>query len=263
MRIAWITDIHLNYVPPANRERFYSGIMSHQPDAVLLGGDVGESKSVGDFLGEIEGALGIPVYFVLGNHDCYRGSIAGTRRAVERQAALSPWLRWLPAQGVVPLSATTALVGHDAWADGRAGDFFAARAIVNDFLLIEELQCRNKETLFARLNALGDEAAAFLAGRVAEAVAAYREVFVLTHVPLFWDESWREGRITDDALPFYVSKAAGDRLREIAQSHPDRYLTVLSGHTHCEGSIQVLPNLVASTGAACYGRPVVQRVLEF
>ena len=43
---------------------------------------------------------------------------------------------------------------------------------------------------------------------------------------------------------------------------PDQQLTALCGHTHGDGETQVLPNLLAITGGATYGRPVVQRVFD-
>ena len=262
VRLAWLTDIHFTYVPPANREAFYTTLAVEKLDALLIGGDIGESDTLAPFLKEIEERFSLPIYFVLGNHDYYHSSIARTRAAISRQAADSQRLHWLSNQSVIALSPTTALVGHDCWGDGRAGDFFGAEVLVNDFRFIEELQCRRKETLLERLHALGDEAASWLGECLAEALDSYPEVIVLTHVPPFYDVSWREGRISDDALPFYVCKAAGDRLAALARMHPDRSITVLSGHTHCGGTIQVLPNLVAQTGAARYGKPTIQRIFE-
>ena len=93
-RIAWLTDIHLNFVPSIERSQFYKWIRAENPGAVLIGGDIGEADSVTKFLAEMAAALRIPIYFVLGNHDFYHGSIAAVREAVEREAASSPWLRW-------------------------------------------------------------------------------------------------------------------------------------------------------------------------
>ncbi len=45
-------------------------------------------------------------------------------------------------------------------------------------------------------------------------------------------------------------------------AHLDRQMTVLCGHTHGGGETEVLPNLRVLTGAAVYGEPKVQRVLE-
>jgi hypothetical protein len=94
-----------------------------------------------------DGAHRVPIYFVLGNHDFYHGSIAAVRQAVARQSAASRWLHWLPISGVVPLTATTALVGHDSWADGRLGDFLGSEVLLNDYVLIAELRARQIGTL--------------------------------------------------------------------------------------------------------------------
>jgi 3',5'-cyclic-AMP phosphodiesterase len=79
----------------------------------------------------VETGLRVPIYFVLGNQDFYGGSIAAVREAVARKAAASRWLHWLPESGVIPLTANTALVGHDSWADGRLGDFFRSEVMLN------------------------------------------------------------------------------------------------------------------------------------
>jgi len=46
------------------------------------------------------------------------------------------------------------------------------------------------------------------------------------------------------------------------QQHPRSNLTVLCGHTHGGGEVQVLPNLRVLTGEAEYGDPAIQQVLE-
>ena len=79
MRLAWLTDIHFTYVPPANREAFYTTLAAEKLDALLIGGDIGESETPAAFLKEIEDRLSLPIYFVLGNHDYYHSSIARTR----------------------------------------------------------------------------------------------------------------------------------------------------------------------------------------
>jgi hypothetical protein len=97
----------------------------------MIGGDIGEADSVAPILAEFASAIEIPLYFVLGNHDFYRGSIANVRNIVARQCLSSAWLHWLPNSGVVPLTADTALIGHDSWADGRFGDFFGSDVGLN------------------------------------------------------------------------------------------------------------------------------------
>jgi Icc protein len=263
LRLGWLTDLHLNFVSPRKRTAFYSELRERDLDAVLLGGDIGEADSVTRYLDEIESALKMPIYFVLGNHDFYRGSIAAVRDAVARQAEASRWLRWLPASGVVPLTATTALVGHDSWADGRLGDFFRSEVLLNDYLLISELRGQEKDQRYAQLNALGDEAADFLERRAREALAGWRNIVILTHVPPFRESCWHEGRISDDDyLPHFACRAVGDRLAALMRERPEKTMTVLCGHTHSSGTARILDNLTVFTGEAQYGEPKLQRVLE-
>jgi Icc protein len=264
LRVGWLTDIHLNFVSPRKRSQFYAEVREQQLDTLLIGGDIGEADSVIQFLTEIERSVGIPIYFVLGNHDFYHGSIAGVRKAVARELAASRWLRWLPASGVVPLTDNTALVGHDSWADGRLGDFFRSDVVLNDYALIADLCGLKKAERYAKLNALGDEAAEFLGHRVSEALSRWRNVVVLTHVPPFRESCWHEEHISnDDYLPHFACRAVGDRLATIARNHPDCRMKVLCGHTHSSGFARILDNLEVFTGDAQYGEPRLQDVLDF
>ena len=263
MRLGWLTDIHLNFVSLPKRTAFYESLLNQNLDALLLGGDIGEADSAPRFLAEIEQALHAPIYFVLGNHDFYGSSIAEVRETISRETAASSWLHWLSKNGVIPLTETTALVGHDSWADGRLGDFFGSEVMLNDYVLIQELRCSNKQERYTKLNALGDEAAEFLESRTREALASYRHVIVLTHVPPFRDACWHEGQLTDNNyLPHFANQVVGEALVEIMSTRPDCQLTVLCGHTHSAGSARISPNLVVHTGGAEYGEPTIQNVFE-
>ena len=178
-------------------------------------------------------------------------------------------LVYLSQAGVVELTPTTALAGHDGWADGRLGDLDGSDVILNDFLLIDELQhwrdmhTLDKPALRQALQALGDEAAAYLKSVLAPAAAKYPKVIVATHVPPFREAAWYEGRPSaDDFLPFFSCKATGDVLLEAARSHPKFQILVLCGHTHGGGEIQVLDNLRVVTGPAEYGSPEIQGIIE-
>jgi predicted phosphodiesterase len=263
VRLGWLTDIHLNFVPPLKRAEFYAHLRRENLQGLLLGGDIGEADSVTTFLAEIADELRIPIYFVLGNHDFYHGTIAAVRERVAREAPASPWLHWLTASGVIPLTAETALVGHDSWADGRLGDFFRSEVMLNDYFLIGELRGLQKQEAYLKLNALGDEAAEFIENRVLEALARYKNVMVLTHVPPFRESCWHEGQISsDDFLPHFACRALGDRLAAIMRAKPDHSMVVLCGHTHSPGIARILDNLVVRTGGAQYGEPALQEVLE-
>ena len=99
--------------------------------------------------------------------------------------------------------------------------------------------------------------------RAQDALAARRNVIVLTHVPPFREACWHEGRISDDDwLPHFACRAVGQRLAEAMRVRPNCGMTVLCGHTHGSGIARILPNLVVSTGGAVYGEPAIQDVWE-
>jgi predicted MPP superfamily phosphohydrolase len=259
MRVAWLTDIHLNFVSQQQMVAFLASVRKSDPEAVLLGGDIAEAPQLRYYLLTLAEALHRPIYFVLGNHDYYRGSIARVRSEVARLVKGSPYLRYLASMDVVPLAPDTALIGHDGWADGRAGDYAGSEVLMNDYFLIEELADLDSATRLKKLNALGDEAAGHFRRTLPAALKAAKKVVLLTHVPPFRDACWHNRGISgDDYLPHFVCKAAGDVLLAIMKAHPDHELTVLCGHTHGGGSCQVLPNLLVLTGAAQYGEPRVQ-----
>jgi len=93
VRVGWVTDIHLEFVEERVRIRFHETLRLAQLDALLIGGDTGISHSLAGFLAELEESLDLPIYFVLGNHDFYKSSIAirpqGGRAAIGNLPALA------------------------------------------------------------------------------------------------------------------------------------------------------------------------------
>lgn len=263
MRIAWATDIHLDHARPQQIEEFCDEVLAASPDALLLGGDIGEAPTVAGYLRFLAERLRRPVYFVLGNHDFYKGSIVAVRQQMEALSQESQWLRWLPTMGVVPLTSDICLVGHDGWSDGRFGDFQRSPVRLNDYLQIEELRDLPKSQLIARLHALGDEAADYLEDVLTKALARYPQAILLTHVPPFQDACLYQGRPGNpNWLPHFTGKAVGDMLRDVMKARPDQRLKILCGHTHHAAQIDALPNLTVSVGEAIYGEPRLQTVFE-
>lgn len=263
-RVVWLTDIHLNFLGHLQVNRFANTIRAQAPDTVVISGDIGEARTVAWYLKTLEQKLKRPIYFVLGNHDFYMGSVADVRAAANRLSAESEWLKWLTGAGIVELAPDTALVGHDSWADGRCGDYHQSSVLLNDFALIYDLAGLSKQERLRKLNELGDEAADYFRTLLPRAFETYRRVFLATHVPPFKESCWHEGRISDDDfLPFFACKAVGDVLVEIMHVYTHRQLTVLCGHTHGRRQAQILDNLLVLTGGAEYGKPEVQQVFEF
>ncbi len=263
MRLAWLTDIHLNFVQTPELDRLTSAILRESPDAVLISGDIGEAPNVAFYLQTLAKNLQRPIYFVLGNHDFYRGSFEAVTEIVRDACARTVDLHWLNDSGVVELTPTTALIGHDGWADGRMGDYEGSEIMMTDYALIQDFIGLDKAGRLGLLNRLGDGAAAHVRQVLPAALAHYEQVYLLTHVPPFEAGCVNEGEPSgEEFLPHFGCQALGDALVEIMQRHPQQRLTVLCGHTHQPVRVQMLDNLWSWTGAADYGSPQVEQVIQ-
>lgn len=289
-RVAWLTDVHLNFVSYIDIVTFADTILKHSPDVVLIGGDIGEADSVVGYLSELEKLLDRDIFFVLGNHDFYKGSISAVRNRVSEVTRNSQLLSWLPETGVVELTPNVGLVGHGSWPDGRFGDYDGSDLLLNDYFFIKDfnpglmqtdqdsrqfynpdpadsawfLSEEAKEQRRRTMQSLADEAARHFQRVLPLALESFHHVLVLTHVPPFKEASWYAGKISnDDWLPHFSCKAVGDVLYREMKERPKQQLTVLCGHTHGGGEAQILENLKVFTGGATYGRPELQRLFEF
>ncbi len=269
--LAWLTDIHLDFVTDAEINSLVKSIGDSGCDGVLIGGDIGTASTIESNLTALDHGLNLPVYFVLGNHDYYGSSIAEVRRRIAKLVRATNHLHYLSDEGIVELSANTCLIGHDGWADGRFGDYAHSSVILNDYVAITDFQLAGGSGLSETDKARRLATMQFLAGQAAEhfeqllplVLERYSEVFVLTHVPPFLEASWHEGKISSaDFLPHFASFASGDPLIRSMRKHPRKNMLVLCGHTHSEGEAKVLSNLTVLTGRAEYGLPEIQKVFD-
>lgn len=263
MRSVWITDIHLDFLHGRAREAFFSTIMSHNPNAVFLTGDISIAPFLLAHLRAMSEALNRPVYFVLGNHDFYYGSIADVRGAVRGLCHAHPLLTHLSNAGVIPLTASTAVVGHDWWGDRLYEGCTTTPVGFNDHMHIKELTGFAPSKVLQYLMHLGDEAAIYLREILPQAFQQYQNIILLTHVPPLRESCWYQGQVSNDEWrPFFACQRVSEVLRMIMQTRPHCRLTVYCGHTHNSGTTLVLPNLKVFTGAAEYGTPQVNAVIE-
>lgn len=263
MRLAWMTDIHLEFIKARVLAAFLQTLKDAAPDAYIISGDIANAPDIITYLNLLEEALQKPIYFVLGNHDYYKSSIADVRQQVGTLAGTH--LHWLNQRGVIELTPDTALIGHDGWSDGRYGDFMASGVLLNDYFQIAELINLSQPELLAKLNALGDEAAAHLRPLLVDAMPRYANLYIVMHPPPFQEAAWHEGKTPGDDdpyLPHFACKAVGDVLREIVPQHPDCTVTVLCGHVHGDGETLIYPNLRVLTGGAVYGKPEIKRIID-
>ena len=274
MRIAWTTDLHLNFVSDAGVDRFVEKVRDVHADAVVVGGDIGEADTFAAYLERVTDAIGLPIHFVLGNHDYYKGSISGVREVARELNQRSDLLNWLTESDPIWLTDNTALIGHGGWGDARAADFLKSDVVLNDYLLIEELRAASNPVvtsseqilstrLMEKLQSLGDEAVDHFRRVLPTALERCDHVVVLMHVPPFREACWHDGNLSDDNwAPHFTCVAAGEVLLEFMEQHPQKRMTILCGHTHSSGSVQIRDNLEVLTGDAEYGQPKVQRMFD-
>ena len=105
--IAWMTDIHLNFLQRPDILKFCRQVAQRNPDAVLLGGDIGDARTITNHLGIFQDILKCPIYFILGNHDFYHGSVVQVREQMKRLSSGSQALHWRPEAGIVALTEKT------------------------------------------------------------------------------------------------------------------------------------------------------------
>ncbi len=256
-RATWLTDLHLNFLESEALDRFLATVEGERPEVIFVTGDTGESQDVLELVEQLSQIA--PVYFVLGNHDFYRSSIAEVR---ERAIATK---RWLPALGPVHLTESTALVGVDGWGDARCGNLESPVRLA-DWMWIRELEgllhCSSAHRV-ETLRRIGVDEATTLERHLGR-LEPTRELVVLTHVPPFAEACWHDGKQSSpDWLPWFTCIAVGEVLRDHALQHPATRMTVLCGHTHGRGEYQVSENLVVRTGGWApgendYGNPIVQ-----
>jgi Icc-related predicted phosphoesterase len=260
MKIAWVTDPHLNFISRRHCRRIGETLATHA-DALLVTGDIAEIPTLRRVLRDLGGSFRKPVWFVLGNHDAYHGTLAQSRRiAADVSGKL---LHWLPKAGVVHLDEETALVGHDGWYDAQYGDPLDTRFEMSDWDLIVDFKDKHRLTIIDMARQLGHVAANEAEFNLRAALQSHRTVLFATHFPPFAQSTWHRGERSEvSRIPWYSSKAMGDMLVDVAYEHPDKRIVVLCGHTHSPGIFEPVENLIVINGESEYTRPRVSAFLE-
>lgn len=288
LRLAWLTDIHLTHLRHPGAAKSFGEYLAEETvcDAVIITGDISIASRLEYHLAELEAGLRCPVYFVLGNHDFYRGSFVG---AQETAGKFNGWLGKLE---FVELTPTVALVGCEGWYDALCGKPFAKGFLMSDWFDIAEfrtivdedilpspeaneavreaiveathdLPLETKQKIIAISRERSAQEAEKARIKLTEALKKYPWVVFATHFPPFEGACWHEGHQSGESwLPWFTSLLMGKMLLEVAQAHPDRRILVLCGHSHSSGIHTPANNLKVLTGEAVYGAPDVAGIFH-
>ena len=263
MKYLHANDVHLEMIDDNRFDLFTAEIRSHNADALWLCGDIAIAGSLENILKRLADAIEIPIYFVLGNHDYYYGSIQQVRDKVVGFTQGNDLLHWIPDCGPVTIADGVSLIGHGGWGDARFGDFDESTFKMNDYICINELSMITHVERKKRLQDLGTEAANSIRTQLSEALKTSKTVYILTHVPPFQQAAFHEGKPSDDnAAPHFSCKATGEAIVEIMAQFPDKQTIVLCGHTHGQGTYKPLDNVTVINSAAEYRDPRVAGVIN-
>jgi hypothetical protein len=268
-KVAWITDPHFNFLRQPGAVKRFGEIVreTHDPECVILTGDIAESHNIVRLLTEFAQGVGDrQIYWIEGNHDYYKASIRKVRSALA--AMQVPNLVWLDSAEPV-LFDDFALVGKYSWYDALNGkpqstqvtlyEFTAVgefKRVYNEFEWIYMAQQGSRNPLLKLLRKYAAEAVAEVRPKLEAALKLRQHVIFATHVAPFEGAAWHEGKLSDaDWQPWFSCKQMGDMLLEVAAAHPDHKILVLCGHSHSPGKYQAAPNLKVLTGKAEYGAP--------
>ncbi len=284
LRISWASDLHFDHADQESIQIFYDKLNKQRPRLLLLAGDIdlGRENPVYSLTGEtipanglistlkkINESISCKIFFVCGNHDFYFSSFEKVRKSIHELSHELPNITYVHETEGIELDPQTVLLGHDGWADGRAGNFAKSRMILKDFFLIEDLKVDSAKQIFTaemklRLENLGNASAIYAETVLPRVFKIYTRALFLTHAPPFREASRHKDAICDDqSAPFFVNQSLGDAFLKIMKQHPKNQLTVLCGHTHTATIYQPLGNLVILTAGAEYGDPKPQDPLFF
>lgn len=265
MLLLWATDVHLNFLPqPDGSREFGAEVRKAHPDAdgIVITGDIGECQNFLPLIEEFTAGVGLPVWYILGNHDAYNGSVRAMKyKALHHDGKA----KWLVREELVELAPGVALVGHDGWYDARFGEPTRSRVLMSDFFAVQEMSGRGGQSLLDAARKLGDEAAQEARVLLLSAIGkGYKRIFFATHVPPYALATWHQGKLSDGQwLPWMSCRAMGEMLDEVTEANPDVDFTTLCGHTHSEGVYRRSPNLLVLTGHSEYRQPRVCGTFTF
>ena len=277
MRLAWATDIHLDFITDVNDvhtssrnlDTFCS--MFGESDGIILSGDISLAPLLKDHLLALEKRLARPIYFVLGNHDFWSSTFASVRDEMTMLSNSSKYLKYLSAIPYIQLDETTFIVGHDGWYDGLYGDPDRSNFIMNDWMRIGDyvpfytpFDKNRNDSILLISRQQADIATHHVAAGIKTLLLrkSLQKIIVVTHIPPFTNPLNFAKSSKQDMYPWYASKTMGDMLLSIANSNPSIQFEVFCGHCHVECKDCIAPNLLIYSGKAEYAEPKPQFVFD-
>ena len=259
----WISDTHLNNLFPWQRYKFMAKFRHEEPKGILHTGDISNGLMLIHDL-KMLAKLGVPLYFVLGNHELFWSSRAKMHQKIRDFCAEYPYMVWLEEEEEpVQLDEEICLIGTGGWFDGAQGDLKWLNW-KSDLWLIKEL--RQQKSLEAKVELSrqwAQESAAKIERRLLRALElGYKTIYLLTHFPPFIEATRDQGTVMEQFwLPYNTNIRLGETVERVMEGHKKRRCVILSGHTHSPIYCRLSRNVECQVGAGKYmGVPNSQKI---
>lgn len=260
MRMLWLTDTHLNFLPSFVLDDFIYYLQDQKAEGIILTGDISNGTDIISHLRKIHHRLQIPIYFVLGNHDFYGSTFQSIRQQILELKVECPKLHYMTLEQVIKIG-DVALIGDDGWYDARFRKPLTNLAFLPDWWRIKDFF--NLFSPIEKMRLMRDlalQSAQAATKKLKQAFQDANRVYFLTHIPP-WPS--KESPILDKFwAPYNSSKIMAQSLTELMEEYPNKELIILSGHTHVRRDEQILPNLRLKVGEARIFFPKVQEILD-
>lgn len=264
-KILWLSDTHLNNLFPWQRYMFMAKLRKENATAIFHTGDI----SNGLFLKRdliMLASLGIPCYFVLGNHSFHWSSFQATYQKVRDLCAQYSNLIWMEDQEVIPLhdeDNEVCLIGAEDWYSADLGDTGWLKYTL-DWLLIKEFrQMKNMKERIQAFQSIADQGVKNIKRKLNAALdQGYKTIYILLHYPSFVEATRDEGTMMEKFwLPYNTNIRMGQMIEETMDGRKKRRAIVLTGHTHSPLYVRVSRNVECQVGEGHYlGVPHSQKI---
>lgn len=226
------SDLHHGITSPVRILSLRNEMLAHNPDVVIIAGDIGEPANEFEKCLAVFSGLPCPVGVVIGNHDLYA---TGGNHSEDLWANVLPGivkkhgLVWMEKENIV--IGGTAFVGTLAWYDYSSKDP-QVLPLPDDYFYLNKakfvadgnyIDWKRKDTEFA--SELRDGLLRRLAR--AEEDQDITKITIITHVPLFREQM--VGYSSDDRLAdaYFGNLTLGKEAMKFS-----KVTDVISGHTH-------------------------------
>lgn len=259
----WITDPHCNNLFPWQRYSFMAKLKREEPKGIFLTGDISNGLLLIHDLKMFAG-LGIPCYFVLGNHEYFWSSRVKIHEKVRRLCQEYPLMVWLEEQEEpIRLDDEICIIGAEGWFDGAQGDPKWLNWKADWWLIKEFRQLSSFKQRLAYARQLAEESCTKVKRRLQKALDQdYKTIYLLSHFPQWLELTRDQGTIMERFwLPYNTNIRLGKTIEEVMDGYKKRRCIALVGHTHSPVYCRVSRNVECQVGEGRYiGVPHSQKI---